>query len=59
MNISINKDVLKSQAEVIRAYLKVAGMDLSQSSAYQLLAKLYGFNGWNELSAALKIEDQK
>ncbi len=56
MKINITKEVLKSQAAVMRAFLKVNGQELTQSSAYILLSKIYGFKDWNTLSAALKNE---
>ena len=52
MQFSITKETLKIQVKIMREFIP----DLTQSSAYQLLAKLYGFDGWNQLSAALKKE---
>lgn len=65
MQLTINKETLKTQANVIRAFLRSGAcekchtsMSITQSSAYTLLAMLYGYRGWNELSAALKEEEQ-
>jgi hypothetical protein len=57
MIITVNKALLKAQVKILKDYLKEGGFPITQSSSYVLLSKLYGFNGWNELSAFLKNED--
>lgn len=57
MQITITKEVMKSQIEVLRAYLQTVGIDLKQMNAYNCLSKMYGFPDWNTLSAALKNEE--
>ncbi len=50
MRITLNKAAIKQQVEILRGYLKEP---LSQSSAYNCIAKIYGFNNWNEFKAIL------
>ena len=57
MQITLTKEIMKSQIEVLRAYLKVVGIELGQQNAYNCLSKMYGFPDWNTLSAALKNEE--
>ena len=57
MQINLTKDVIKSQVEVMRTYLKVVDIELKQMNAYNCLSKMYGFSDWNTLSATLKKEE--
>lgn len=59
MKIEITKDLLKAQIKILREYLKAADFELSQSSAYHAVSKMYGFENWNTLSAHLKEETKK
>ncbi len=57
MQITITKERLKSQVKIIREFLATKDFNLTQSSAYILLAKLHGCKDWNILSAILKNEE--
>lgn len=57
MNFLINKEEIKKQVTILRGFLMTGGYELSQSAAYNLMANLYGFESWNQLSAILKQED--
>ena len=60
MNIVVNKEIIKRQVEIVRNFLKEGHQDISQSSAYNLISKMYGARDWNTLKAyldkQLKIE---
>jgi hypothetical protein len=54
MNVTLTKEFIKNQILLMREFLKTGGMDIKQSNAYNLLARMYGFKDWNTLSAMLK-----
>lgn len=47
----------KAQAEILMADLAKLGFTLNRGKALDLVAKLEGFRGWNELSKARKAAD--
>lgn len=62
----MNKEKLKKQVEIICDFLANnkcekcgTSTSISRSSAYHLLAKIYGYKNWNTLSAKLKDEEAK
>jgi len=54
MNITLSKELLKAQVKIVREFLKEGNMNLTQSTAYILVSKMYGQKDWNTLSALLK-----
>ena len=62
MLIDIKKDIIKSQALLLQHASKRIDnktnepIKMTLSCCYQLIAKTYGFESWNQLSAKLKQE---
>jgi len=54
MHIIISKEFIKEQVKIMREFLKSGGTELTQSAAYNLIAKMYGIADWNTLSAMFK-----
>lgn len=50
MRITLNKEAIKQQVSILREFLKEP---ISQSSAYNCIAKIYGFENWNTFKATL------
>ena len=55
----LTKELLKKQVNIIRNFLKEGSNtnDISQSAAYSLLSKIYGFPNWDTMSAYLKSKE--
>ncbi|HLX52375.1 MAG TPA: glyoxalase superfamily protein [Aquella sp.] len=53
MQIELTKDLIKAQVKILREFLKENNIDLKQSSAYQVISKMYGQKDWNTLSTLL------
>ena len=60
MQIHLTKDILKKQALLLQEVSERIDentdgkIKITLSSCYHLLAKTYGYESWNELSALLK-----
>lgn len=57
MHLTITKDVLKTQVKLLREFLP--SNVLTQSSAYECIARIHGWQSWNELSAAIVKEEKE
>lgn len=49
----LTKDKIKQQVSVLRDFLAVKNIKLTQSSAYELIAKIHGYPSWNYLSTEI------
>jgi len=54
MNVVLTKEIVKDQVKTLRVFLSEGGYQLSQTSAYQCMAKIYGFESWTVLANKLK-----
>jgi Glyoxalase superfamily protein len=57
MIIKINKEILKLQVKTLRNFLKEKDIEISQSSAYEVISKMYGYEGWNFLSNEINNQE--
>jgi len=53
MNVILTKEIIKNQVRTLRIFLLEGGYKITQTSAYQCLAKIYGFENWTALSNEL------
>ncbi len=53
----VNKETIKRQVKVIRDFLAANEISLNQSSAYNCVSKMYGFENWNTFSAFLNKKE--
>lgn len=56
MNLMLTKEIVKDQVKILRIFLLKGDYKLSQTSAYQCMAKIYGFESWTDLANELKQE---
>lgn len=54
MQVTITKELLQRQIKIAREFLKEGGYELNQSSAYNMLSKMYGQPNWNTLCALIE-----
>ncbi len=54
MKMTINKEIIKSQVKILRESLTEK---ISQSAAYNIISKMYGFDSWNHLNAELTTKE--
>lgn len=51
-------EIIKKQARVLQEFVKLEeGKKLSLSSCYNCLAKMWGFENWNQFSAILNKQE--
>lgn len=48
---------IKAQAKILKEYLREGGFDITQSSCYNAIAKMNGYENWNTFQAKLKTEE--
>ena len=53
MQIILNKELIKSQVGLLREFLN---KEITQSSGYEAISKIYGFNNWNTFKSFLDKE---
>lgn len=58
MNLVLTKEVVKGQVKTLREFLSNGDYKLSQTSAYQCMAKIYGFESWTDLANTLKTKGE-
>lgn len=45
---------IKSQAQILKEYLREGGFNITQSACYNAVAKMNGYENWNTFQAKLK-----
>lgn len=52
-------DEMKNRAKILKEYLRAGGFNITQSSCYNALAKMHGFENWNIFQDYLKKQEKK
>ena len=55
----MNRETIKAQARLLRAYLASQGLELGHSKCLEAMAKVNGFRNWDTLSGLLKKENEQ
>lgn len=58
MQITINSEIIKSQAKLLKDFLSEGGNEIKLGSCYQAISIMNGFKDWNQFSAFLKSQDE-